>query len=746
MEFVYRFCHVACARFLGYSLPAGPTSPIIAFFFEYFPRGFLYDFICRPRTDPPTNELSDTQRFIVIYGLAACITAAHQRGLFFGVVTPRHILMDENFEPHVFDCSFIRKDSIFSEELKDTIGNFLYEAPEETRDARSDIYSFGMILFRLTTDTVTFAGRFDPAKGGTAAIKSGRRPLVHKKVSPFLKSLIVQCWAQDPDRRPSAAQILKDLHKSQELVFPHIDAVKVEEYRRLVTSSLALNEPIWTIFNTSEELTDPPYLKQLSRKGNSELAAITSFQYLVFTGVPRDLDAFFSPISHSRFVRNPKYHCDLVSTFLMALRIRYQSSDSYVELFRRLQPALPRLLDLLLGGISRQLRLGDPYPREVSSLVFLSKLLSADLLSIPRLLSFVRPFARPGRQQAGRLLYCFFAPECETDTELFAALSPAIARRAQKFDWFDSIGRFLGDVGRVRAAGWKELIARRTRADTDGDLLAHLRRDDVEYVKACDLRAPAGDVFEPCVLLHSQPTLSMYAAAYGASRCFQFLWAAGAKMRDRDAKYTTVSHFAITGNCVAIMRFLLQNRIAFLGAPQVAAAFHRNHFFRHVIAARREWSLEAEDHTGKFPITAAAGANNVDLLCFLIGEGIDVNLGEGFGVTALHAAARAGQAQAVDILLRVEGVNPNLADIWGTTPLHIAVDCNQVHVVETMLRKKTVDINAKNGTGKTPLYLAARAGKTKIVRLFLAKPEIAVNECSKKGVCFSFSIRRFTLP
>jgi ankyrin repeat protein len=293
------------------------------------------------------------------------------------------------------------------------------------------------------------------------------------------------------------------------------------------------------------------------------------------------------------------------------------------------------------------------------------------------------------------------------------------------------------------------LLLRRTQIDVDGDLLSHVRRDDVDFVRANVRKAAVndqleGNVFNPCVILHAQPTLPMYAAAYGATRCFQYLWELGAGARDRDVKYTTLSDFAIAGNSMCIVEFLLQNRVACCGAKQVAAAFHRNSLFRAITAMRKSAQLGEEDLDGRLPIIAAAAANNVELLGFLLGDGADVNRAEGFGMTALHAAAKAGHTQAVCLLLRVESVNPNAADIWGTTPLHLAVDCNQVRVVEAMARKKKVDVNAKDGNGRTALYIAARAGKVKIVRLLLQRQDLAVNECNRKGVCFAFSIHHFT--
>jgi ankyrin repeat protein len=129
----------------------------------------------------------------------------------------------------------------------------------------------------------------------------------------------------------------------------------------------------------------------------------------------------------------------------------------------------------------------------------------------------------------------------------------------------------------------------------------------------------------------------MYAAAYGAVKCFQYFWALGANVLSRDVKYLPVTHFAVTGNSTAILRFLLQNGIGLTGALQIAAQFHRNSLFKHIIK-RQKWNVvDEEDQWGKLPITCAAAANNIELLCYLITGGVDVNSAEGFGFAALHA-------------------------------------------------------------------------------------------------------------
>jgi hypothetical protein len=162
--------------------------------------------------------------------------------------------------------------------------------------------------------------------------------------------------------------------------------------------------------------------------------------------------------------------------------------------------------------------------------------------------------------------------------------------------------------------------------------MGHIQSDDVDYVKsviteygfpALDARLK-DDIFNPCVLLHSRPTLCMYAAAYNASRCLQYMWALDAKLH-RDMKYTAISHFAITGNCGAILRFLLQNKISLMGAPQIAARFHQNQLFKWIVGLQCD-VVELGINSGSCRLLARQKQIILSCFFFLISEGNDVNL------------------------------------------------------------------------------------------------------------------------
>jgi ankyrin repeat protein len=102
----------------------------------------------------------------------------------------------------------------------------------------------------------------------------------------------------------------------------------------------------------------------------------------------------------------------------------------------------------------------------------------------------------------------------------------------------------------------------------------------------------------------------------------------------------------------------------------------------------------------------------------LLNGGANVNAPQGDGMTALHWAAKHGDAELAALLLRSGANVKALTRIGAYTPLHIACDEGHGTLVVTLLRAGA-DPRAVATTGVTPLHLAARAGSTPAVTALL---------------------------
>jgi ankyrin repeat protein len=104
----------------------------------------------------------------------------------------------------------------------------------------------------------------------------------------------------------------------------------------------------------------------------------------------------------------------------------------------------------------------------------------------------------------------------------------------------------------------------------------------------------------------------------------------------------------------------------------------------------------------------------------LISYGADVNAGDRFGTTALHAAVKRRDIQVVDAILQ-HNANVNGRDIWGATPLMLAFPKWQTVSTELveMLLKNGADVNAGEWSNTTALRIAVEAENAGLTKLLL---------------------------
>jgi ankyrin len=102
----------------------------------------------------------------------------------------------------------------------------------------------------------------------------------------------------------------------------------------------------------------------------------------------------------------------------------------------------------------------------------------------------------------------------------------------------------------------------------------------------------------------------------------------------------------------------------------------------------------------------------------LLQKGVDVNVPQIDGTTALHWAVRADDLEMADLLLRA-GARASATNRDGATPMQLASLNGSAAMIGRLL-KAGVDANAPlSSSGDTALMLAARTGKPEAVKLLL---------------------------
>jgi ankyrin repeat protein len=114
---------------------------------------------------------------------------------------------------------------------------------------------------------------------------------------------------------------------------------------------------------------------------------------------------------------------------------------------------------------------------------------------------------------------------------------------------------------------------------------------------------------------------------------------------------------------------------------------------------------------------AAMRGDRADVLA-MIKQGADVNAPQGDGVTALHWAARQGDADLVTALVAAGAKVRVDTRLGAYTPLHLAAERGSAPIVKALVKAGAI-VDAKTSTGATPLMFAAASGDTGAIAALL---------------------------
>ncbi|KAL6051299.1 COR domain-containing protein [Balamuthia mandrillaris] len=150
-------------------------------------------------------------------------------------------------------------------------------------------------------------------------------------------------------------------------------------------------------------------------------------------------------------------------------------------------------------------------------------------------------------------------------------------------------------------------------------------------------------------------------------------------------------HFAASLNNVDIVNFLLENGM----------------------------DKNARDAEGNTPLMWAVASNgSEELMEAFVDHGADVNIQNYAGETALYRASQLGMVEKVEFLLE-NGANVFVTTMDGATALHAAAAVGDEEIVE-VLAKHGAPLNARDHEGDTALHWAVREEHPDCVRLLVA--------------------------
>ena len=183
----------------------------------YFTKGSLFDFLHSENNN--NNKLTSKQKINISIGIIKGIEYLHKHNIIHYHLTSKNILIDDNLNPIIADYGFnnLKKTyNIFNkyhnlnsysspEMLTETSGK-LCGSLNNNFNEKNDIYSFGLILWELFTETIPFNVKLKDVKN--YVLNEKLRPEIKDDIDKEIANLIRECWDTEPANRPECEIIL----------------------------------------------------------------------------------------------------------------------------------------------------------------------------------------------------------------------------------------------------------------------------------------------------------------------------------------------------------------------------------------------------------------------------------------------------------------------------------------------------------------------------------------------------------
>ncbi|KAK9755482.1 hypothetical protein RND81_01G028700 [Saponaria officinalis] len=204
-----RLRHPNIVLFMG----AITEPPNLAIVTEYLSRGSLYRLLHK---SGGREVLDERRRLSMAFDVAKGMNYLHKRNppIVHRDLKSPNLLVDKKYTVKVCDFGLSRLKANTFLSSKSAAGTPEWMAPEVLRDEpsneKSDVYSFGVILWELATLQLPWKN-LNPAQVVAAVGFKCKRLEIPRDVNPQVAALIEACWANEPWKRPSFANIMDSL-------------------------------------------------------------------------------------------------------------------------------------------------------------------------------------------------------------------------------------------------------------------------------------------------------------------------------------------------------------------------------------------------------------------------------------------------------------------------------------------------------------------------------------------------------
>lgn len=224
------------------------------------------------------SRLNAQEILDVMTPVAGALDYAHRQGVLHRDIKPSNIMLDQAGTPYLTDFGLARilvaGDSTVSQDMM--LGTPHYISPEQALgkdevDSRSDLYSFGVVLYELLVGKVPFSGKTPYAIINDHIYEPLPLPSeTNPELSPAIEAVLLQALAKDrEDRYPTATALMTALREAiknpVQPIIAEVDTQNIPTYTPNGATPPPTAEPA-TIKQASKPKAALPPAKKTHRK------------------------------------------------------------------------------------------------------------------------------------------------------------------------------------------------------------------------------------------------------------------------------------------------------------------------------------------------------------------------------------------------------------------------------------------------------------------------------------------------
>ena len=185
---------------------------------NYYKKGSLFDLLHVQK-----EKLSDKNKLNIAIGIIKGLQYLHENNIIHYHLSSKNIYIEDDLNPLIADFGFynlaenasifnkyINKNSYSSPEMLIDTKKICHKLNIENNE-KNDIYSFGMLLWEIYTETIPFDVKLSELK--KYILEEKYRPEVSNELNKEIVELIRACWDSEINNRPSSDKILSVLFK-----------------------------------------------------------------------------------------------------------------------------------------------------------------------------------------------------------------------------------------------------------------------------------------------------------------------------------------------------------------------------------------------------------------------------------------------------------------------------------------------------------------------------------------------------